>query len=99
MFAYCGNNPVRRIDITGDWWLEDAWDWMCGAAEDAWDWTCGAAEDAWDWTCGATEDAWDWTCDAAKNAWDFIKEPFETREKAAETFDDLSYFATLMVLK
>ena len=27
MFAYCGNNPIRRIDIYGTWFLEDAWNW------------------------------------------------------------------------
>ena len=28
MFAYCGNNPISRIDTTGmDWeWLEDLWE-------------------------------------------------------------------------
>ena len=85
--------------------VEDAWDWTCGAVEDAWDWTCGAAEDAWDWTCdtatslwdwtcGAAEDVWDWTSGAATDAWNFIKAPFATREKAAETFDDLAFCAT-----
>ena len=36
MFAYCGNNPVRRVDAGGNWWLEDGWNWACGAAETAW---------------------------------------------------------------
>ena len=26
MFAYCGNNPVVRVDITGYFWKE-VWDW------------------------------------------------------------------------
>ena len=29
MFAYCSNNPVRRVDSAGCWWGEDAWDWIC----------------------------------------------------------------------
>ena len=29
MFAYCGNNPVRRIDAGGNTWYEDAWEWIC----------------------------------------------------------------------
>jgi len=27
MFAYCGNNPIRRVDEYGTWFLEDAWEW------------------------------------------------------------------------
>ena len=28
MFAYCGNNPVSKLDLTGKWaqWLVDAWE-------------------------------------------------------------------------
>ena len=48
MFAYCGNNPVRRVDAGGNWWLEDGGNWVCGAAEDAWDWVCEAASDSAD---------------------------------------------------
>ena len=28
MFAYCGNNPVRRSDPTGTWFGEDVLDWL-----------------------------------------------------------------------
>ena len=28
LFAYCGNNPVNRIDLTGEAW----WHWAIGAA-------------------------------------------------------------------
>ena len=28
MYAYCGNNPVNRIDFTGEaWWNPADWDW------------------------------------------------------------------------
>ena len=33
MFAYCGNNPVRRIDIAGTSWLDDAWGWFSETTE------------------------------------------------------------------
>ena len=36
LFAYCGNNPVRRIDFTGTSWISDAWERICGAAKDIW---------------------------------------------------------------
>ena len=26
MFAYCGNNPVNRIDPTGEWWWDTLFD-------------------------------------------------------------------------
>ena len=31
MFAYCGNNPIRRLDPCGNAWYDwavDAWDWV-----------------------------------------------------------------------
>jgi len=37
MFAYCGNEPIRRIEIGGNWWGSDAWEWFCDAASDVWD--------------------------------------------------------------
>lgn len=33
-YAYCGNNPVCRSDASGYKWWEDAWNWVCGAAQD-----------------------------------------------------------------
>ena len=80
MFAYCLNNPVRRIDVSGTYSIGDIWEdfcdeiedtveGVCDAVSDAWEWSCGAAEDAWDWTCGAVEDAWGWTCGAVEDAW------------------------------
>lgn len=28
MYAYCGNNPIIRIDPFGTSWLDDLWQWI-----------------------------------------------------------------------
>lgn len=33
LFAYCGNDPVNRVDPTGHSWFSDAWNWVCDTAK------------------------------------------------------------------
>ena len=105
MYAYCGNGPVNRIDITGAFfkeigdWFSDAWNWTKQAATDAWDWTKQAATDAWDWTAQAATDAWDWTKQAATDAWDWTKQAATdawdwTKQAATDAWDWTAQAAT-----
>ena len=92
MYIYCGNNPVRRIDITGNWWLEDAWDWATDKLEDAWDWTTGVAEDAWDWTCNAAETV----ADTAVAVYDYVT---NTDEQVVLDAKFLAFYKGVPVIK
>ena len=66
MYAYCGNGPVNRIDITGAFfkeigdWFSDAWNWTKQAATDAWNWAKQAAIDASNWISNNWKKCMDW---------------------------------------
>ena len=48
MFAYCGNNPVIRIDPTGEKftdWLEETWNGICGFFVDAYEYVTTSDEE------------------------------------------------------
>ncbi len=45
MFAYCGNNPVRRTNSIGTWWIADAWDAVCDWFSDTFDFAVYVADD------------------------------------------------------
>ena len=59
MFAYCSNNPVRRVDSAGCWWGEDAWDWICDKGGEALDWAGDKLEEAADWIADTAVVVWD----------------------------------------
>lgn len=82
MFAYCGNNPVRRCDAAGLWWGEDAWEWFCGKVDDACDWLCDAAEDVGEFF----GDIGEGIASAGKAAYDFITNEDETVVLEASLF-------------
>ena len=96
MFAYCGNNPVRRIDVSGFSWFDDAWDWVTGAAEDVWDWTCETAEEAWEWTCDAAEETWEWACETAEAVYDYVT---NTDEEVVLEADFLAFYNGVPVIR
>jgi len=60
MYAYCGNNPVMRIDPFGYKWWEDFTERVGNAYNDATEWVAGAYNDATEWVAGAYNDATKW---------------------------------------
>ena len=88
MYAYCGNAPVNRKDVSGRYWLDDikngfdsigeffstTWDSFSTVVCDTWD-------DVSDWACDTLNQASDWVCDTwtdisswTKNAWSKTKD-------------------------
>ena len=96
MFAYCGNNPVRRIDFFGFNWLEDPWGSIEEALGDVWEQTCEAAEDAWDWACDTVEEAWDSACETVENIYDYVT---NTDEEVVLEADGIAFYNGVPVIR
>lgn len=56
MFAYCGNNPVDRVDISGHACYDDLWEMACDAVESVAEFVEDVVEETVDYLCSSLLD-------------------------------------------
>ncbi len=91
LFAYCGNEPIIRVDPTGCAWydfLTDSWSWISSKTNDAWQSVIKITDSVRSWMIQTVSNVSDWWQNTVAPWWDSV---LENNKRAVEIEAELTY--------